>query len=200
MDKKLKEVTDYVTLGMDSYKEKISTTQNYISQPHVELVFFIDLKNNKFYWTGKSYPTPSQQSGLVRISDLRTHFFELDDVGKVMILGCHDLTIFNPRSDAVASGWRKNVKEEFKLISKKKNPTIVLQHPLTTDCVNVWTAAWNNLTTTISSIEKYASAGRWPHITYHSNKKGKPHCTLENVLQKTKRGDTIDFIVRMDQR
>ena len=86
---KLREVTDYITLGVDSFKEKISTTQNYINQLHIELVFLVDLKDNKFYWTGKSYPTSKQQNGLVRIADLKTNL----DVGKVMILGCHDLTI-----------------------------------------------------------------------------------------------------------
>jgi len=51
----LRGVTDYITLGVDSYKEKISTTQNYINpKPHIELVFLVDLKNNKFYWAGKS--------------------------------------------------------------------------------------------------------------------------------------------------
>jgi len=60
---KLKEVTNYITLGVDSYKERISTTQNYINQPHIELVFLVNLRSNEFYWTGKSYPTPSQQNG-----------------------------------------------------------------------------------------------------------------------------------------
>lgn len=46
---KLREFTEYITLGIDSQKEKISTTQNYISQPHVELVLLIDLRNNKFH-------------------------------------------------------------------------------------------------------------------------------------------------------
>ena len=83
---KYSKITDYITLGIDSFKEKISTTKNYIGQLHIELVSLIDLKNNNFYWTGKSYPKSSQQRGLVRISDLKTHFFDLD-VGKVMILG-----------------------------------------------------------------------------------------------------------------
>ena len=52
----------------------------------------------------------------------------------------------------------------------------------------------------ISSMEKYASAGRWPHTKYHpyneDERKGKPHCTLEDVLKKTKSGGTIDFILR----
>lgn len=37
--KKLSEVTDYITLGVDSFKEKISTAQKCINQLHIELVF-----------------------------------------------------------------------------------------------------------------------------------------------------------------
>ena len=145
LSEKLKEVTDYLTLGIDSYKEKISTTQNYIKQLHVELVFLIDLRNDKFYWTGKSYPTPNQQNGLIIISDLKTHFFDLYDVGKTMILGCHDLTIFNPRSKN-AKGWRKKVNEEFRELAKKEQPICVLQHPHTTVKVRTWLNAWSLVT------------------------------------------------------
>ena len=49
LDDKMGQLTDFITLGIDSHKEKISTTQNYISQPHIELVFLINLKNKKFY-------------------------------------------------------------------------------------------------------------------------------------------------------
>lgn len=203
LDKKLGELTDYITLGIDSYKEKISTTQNYINQPHIELVFLIDLRNNESYWTGKSYPTSNQQNGLVRISDLRTHFFHLDDIGKLMILGCHDLTIYNPRSRN-AKGWRERVNMEFKELARNEEPLCVLQHPHTTDCVSVWAAAWNNLRQSISSVEKYASAGRWPHSGDHLYKRGKkagePHCTLMMVEKRTKYGDTMDFIVYRNGR
>ena len=202
LDEKLRKFTDYVTLGIDSYKEKISTTQNYISKPHVELVFLVDLRNNNFYWTGKSYPTSNQQKGLVRISNLKTHFFKLDDVGKVMILGCHDLTIFNPRSKN-AKGWRKKVNEEFQKLAQEEEPIVVLQHPHTTDRINVWTAAWNTLRKIVPSVKIYASAGRWPHTGDHlykeGKKKGKPHCTLDMVREKTKYGSTIDFIVRVNK-
>lgn len=95
---RLAELTEYVTLGVDSYKDKVSTTQNYIGQLHIELVLLVDLKAGGFYWSGKSYPTPTHQGGLVRLPNLETHFLELDDVGDVMILGCHDLTIFNNRN------------------------------------------------------------------------------------------------------
>ena len=67
LKKKLRKFTDFLTFGIDSYKEKISTSQTYIGQLHVELVFLIDLKQDKIYWFGKSYPTPGQQKGLVRI-------------------------------------------------------------------------------------------------------------------------------------
>lgn len=185
---RLKEFTDYISLGIDSFKEKISTTQNLITHPHIELVLLIDLKRNKFYWSGKSYPTSSQQRGLVRISDLERHFFDLPDVGNIMILGCHDLTIFNPRSRN-AKGWRERVNSEFRKMSIVKKPTVVLQHPHTTDSVLTWAAAWNGLRNVLPNVKIYASAGR-----YH-NEEGE-RSRLEDVLLRTKYGNSIDFIVQ----
>lgn len=185
---KLRRVTNYITLGVDSRKQKISTTQNYINQLHIELVFLVDLKNNKFYWTGKSYPTQNQENGLVRIVDLNTHFFDLD-VGKVMILGCHDLTIYNPRSKS-AKDWRKEVNEEFKKLAQKKRPEIVLQHPHTTVKIRTWLNAWNGLKKMLSSVKIYAGAGR-----YHEPDR-EEYDKLDDVLKYTKFGDTIDFIIK----
>lgn len=190
---KLRKVTNYITLGADSYKEKISTTQNYINQPHIELVFLVDLKNNKYRCTGKSYPTSNQQNGLVRIADLKTHFRN-SDVGKVMILGCHDLTIFNPRSKN-AKEWRKKVNEEFKKIAKKEKPKIVLQHPHTTVKVRTWFNAWSCIKKMIPSVEKYASAGRY----YESNRNPSDYDKIDDVFSSTKCGDTIDFIVYLGE-
>jgi hypothetical protein len=185
---KLKECTRYITVGVDTRKSKISLAQNYISEPHIELVFLIDLETGNYHWTGKSYPTANQEKGLVRINDLRTHFFN-SEFGKVMILGCHDLTMFNPRSDATAKGWRKRVKEEFKNLSKKEKPTIVLQHPHTTDSANIWATSWNRLRKLLPTVEEYASAGRY----FNENKPCRSE--LINVLLKTKSGNTIDFII-----
>ncbi|RLF63626.1 MAG: hypothetical protein DRN33_03755 [Thermoplasmata archaeon] len=187
LNEKLRKFTDYITLGIDSYKTKISTTQNYIGQPHIELVFLIDLRNNKTYWTGKSYPTPSQQNGLIRISDLKKHFFELDNVGKVMILGCHDLTVFNPRSKN-ATGWRERVNKEFRKLAQKEKPVIVLHHPHTTDSTLTWAAAWNGLMGELPFVKAYAGAGRY------YNSEGE-RSEINDVLEKTKLGSTIDFIV-----
>jgi hypothetical protein len=49
----------------------------------------------------------------MRNTILENHFLELGG-NKTMILGCHDLTIFNHRSDAKATGWRLDVKRRFK--------------------------------------------------------------------------------------
>jgi hypothetical protein len=187
--RKLSEVTDYITLGIDSFKEKVSTTQNYISQLHVELVSLIDLRNNKFYWTGKSYPTSNQQNGLIRISDFKTHFFELGNIGKVMILGCHDLTIFNPRSKN-AKRWRKTINEEFRQLAKQEDPGIVLQHPHTTDSILTWASAWGGLKSELRNVKIYASAGR-----YHNPERERSQ--LSAILEKTKLGDSIDFIIHV---
>lgn len=190
LGEKLGEVADYLTLGIDSHKEKVSTTQNYISQPHVELVFLIGLKNNRVYWTGKSYPTSSQQGGLVRISDLTTHFFELDGVGKTMVLGCHDLTVFNPRSKN-AKGWRMSVNDQFKELSRKEKPICVLHHPHTTVKKRTWLNAWSCLRKTLPSVRHYAGAGR-----YFEDDRDRPDWdTLIDVLENTKGGSTIDFVI-----
>ncbi|MBP9043302.1 MAG: hypothetical protein KBG49_07420 [Spirochaetes bacterium] len=184
-------ITDYITLGIDSYKEKISTTQNYISELHVELVYLVDLQNDKIYWTGKSYPTSSQEKGLVRISNLESHFFDLSDVGKVMILGCHDLNIFNHRSKN-AKGWRRDANEEFRELTKLEYPEYVFQHPHTTVKVRTWLIAWNELSQMLSSLKIYGSAARF----YESNCNPSEYDSLEKVLKKTKQGDSIDVIVR----
>jgi len=190
LGEKLGELTDYLTLGVDSHKEKVSTTQNYISQPHVELVILVDLKRNRFYWTGKSYPTSSQQAGLVRISDLNTHFFDLNGVGKTMVLGCHDLTMFNPRSKN-AKGWRMKVNEQFKELSRKEKPICVLHHPHTTVKTRTWLNAWSCLRKTLLSVKQYAGAGRY----FESDRDRSDWDPLNDVLESTKCGNTMDFIV-----
>lgn len=182
MRKELTKVTDYLTLGIDSYKEP-----NNINEPHIELVCLIDLNNNKYYWTGKSYPMVCQQKGLIRISNLKSHFLKLNNIGSLMLLGCHDLNIFNPRT-ITAKGWRRRVNKEFRILAKKQNPKIVLQHPHTTDSVFTWAAAWGGLRKILSTVTTYASAGRFDKSRFKDSK-------LKNILIKTKYGDTIDFIV-----
>lgn len=184
---KLVKFARYITIGIDTRKRNISLKRNKLEALHAELVFLEDLKTGKYHWTGKSYPTSNQENKLVRIDDLHTHFFT-SHFGKVMILGCHDLTIFNPRSDAKAKGWRKKLKKDFLKISKDELPKYVLQHPHMTDSTRTWTASWNALLKSVP-VDVYASAGR-----YYNN--GNPcRSDLEDVLSKTRKGEIIDFIV-----
>lgn len=190
LGEKLKEVIDYLTLGIDSYKKKISKTQSYISELHIELVFIIDLKNGKIYWTGKSYPTTGQQHGLVRIVDLRKHFLNLSDVGKVMLLGCHDLSMFNNRNMENTGRWRKGIKMDFRRLSKKEKPVIVLHHPHTTVKVTTWRNSWRTLEREVPTVKKYAGAGRY----YEPDRRKSKYDPLNDVLKSTKKVPTIDFI------
>ena len=66
---RLRQVTKYLTLGVDSpLQNKVTTTGNPITSPHVELVCVVDLNSEPFrlHWTGKSYPTNNQANRLVR--------------------------------------------------------------------------------------------------------------------------------------
>ena len=189
LDEKLKEFTDYITLGVDSY----AVDEGNPKELHIELVFLIDLRENKIiHWTGKSYPLSEQQNGLVRISNLKTHFLNLGGFGKLMILGCNDLTIFNSRSKN-AKGWRKKINKEFKKLAKQKKPICVLQHPHTTVKIRTWLNAWSCLAKLLPSVKQYAGAGRYFEPDHNSS----DYDALDDVLKSTKFGNTIDFIVSL---
>jgi hypothetical protein len=193
LGEQLSEVADYITLGIDSYKEKISMTQAYISELHIETVFLVNLKTNELHWTGKSYPTPGQQYGLVRITDLKTHFVKLDGIGKVMILGCHDLTMFNDRNMGNTGKWRRGIKKAFRQLAEEEKPTIVLHHPHTTVTTGTWRNGWSMIRNMLLSVQEYAGAGRYYEAPEDRDKSD--YSPLNEVLAVTRRRDTVDFIV-----
>ena len=181
--------TDFITIGIDSYKEKISLSNVSIRNPHIELVAIVDLKKRLYHWTGKSYPTSGQEGGLVRIKELKTHFLELP-LGKVMVLGCHDMSVFNRRGKSTTKKtWRKKIRARFYSLVKHEKPEIVLHHPHTTDSSSTWIASWGELKRKAPTIKIYGSAGRY----YNQNGE---RSKIEEVLEKTKLGDTIDFVVQ----
>jgi hypothetical protein len=191
---RLRRCTEYITLGVDTFKEKISTTQAHIPEPHAELVYVADLTNRTLHFTAKSYPTTGQQEGLLRNTNLGNHFLELGG-NRTMILGCHDLTIFNPRSDAKATGWRFDVKQEFKDFAAKYKPRWVLHHPHTAIKKRTWLAAWGGLTRSLPSVESYASSG-----TYSRKDSGwEERNSLREVLSSTKTKDVMDIIAHVAQ-
>jgi len=177
---KLKEVADYFTTGIDG--------KNPTNKQHIEFVAVFDLQQEKvIQWTGKFYPTEQQKKDLIKINDLSSHFIKLNNQN-VLILGCHDLNAYNPRGQATASpdGWKKQVADRFKRKCKEFDPDIVLQHPHSTDTPNIWIAAWRELERELPKVKHFASG-----INY-SNKTG-VRASLDSVLQKTQKGDVINF-------
>lgn len=178
--KKLKETADYFTMGIDGF--------NPTNYQHIELVAVYDLKNEKVVrWTGKFYPTESQKKDLIKINDLSTHFIELNKE-RVLILGCHDLNVFNPRGQAVANpkGWKKQLADRFKDQCKKFKPEIILQHPHTTDTPNIWNLAWRTVEKELPYVRHFASGIKF----YNENG---VRSDINKVLEKTKKGDVTDF-------
>ncbi len=180
----LSDRTDYISLGLDSSNE-----QGYSA----ELVALINLTNGSIHWTGKSYPNSNQERSLIRIHDLSTHFTNTKH-GKLMILGCHDLKMFSNRGRAKSkSEWRINAIKEIDRLLLTEKPTIVLQHPHTTDSIRSWGTEIKQLCFQGSSIESFLSSGR-----YH-NWGDPPRSSLTNILQATKIGSTIDFVYESDK-
>jgi hypothetical protein len=113
---RLRDCSDYLTLGVDTQKDKVSTSQQIIEEPHAELVCLVDLRTGSIHWTGKFYPTVGQQRSIVRFPDLESHFVSLGGA-PVMILGCHDLSVYSPRSQAHAQGWRRSLNFQFRALA-----------------------------------------------------------------------------------
>lgn len=177
---KLKETAAYFTIGIDGF--------NPINHQAIELVAIYDLQNEKVIcWTGKFYPTEEQKMNLIKINDLDTHFVELNNQ-RIVILGCHDLNVFNPRGQATAKpdGWKKQLADRFKTKCKKFNPEIILHHPHTTDTPNIWNLAWRTVEKELPYVKHFASG-----IKYY-NRNG-VRGNIDKVLEKTKKGDVTDF-------
>lgn len=61
-----------------------------------------------------------------------------------MILGCHDLSVFNPRGKAVTKQpWRKEARLKFHRALQNEAPTVMLHHPHRTDSPLTWVSPWN---------------------------------------------------------
>jgi hypothetical protein len=178
--RKLKATVNYFTIGIDGF----STVNN----QHIELVAIYDFKKEKVIgWTGKFYPTERQIRDLIKINDLDTHFIELNNQ-KLLILGCHDLNVFNPRGQASArpGSWKKQLADNFKAKCRKFKPEIILHHPHTTDTPNIWNLAWRTVDKELPSVKHFASGIKYYNI---NGVRG----DIDKVLEKTKKGDVKDF-------
>jgi hypothetical protein len=183
---------DYLTLGVDTKKDKISTTHNIINQPHAELVCLVNLCDGTTHWTGKFYPTAQQERSIVRFPDLQSHFVNLNG-DTVMVLGCHDLTVYSPRGQARAIGRRMQVGEEFRALARQERPAAVLHHPHTTVKCGTWRQQWSRLQDELSSVRQYLGTG-----AYSYQDDGWDHRNdLARVIAATQHGDIFNIVVRL---
>lgn len=171
----LKNIADYITIGIDGKS----------SSQKIELIAIYDLKRNEvIHWTGKFYPTKSQEKYLIRYPYLGSHFIKLNGY-KLMILGCHDLSVFSNRGQSIAMNWRKDVAEIFKSKCRMFKPSIVLQHPHNTDSSITWRASWLELERELPDVTDYAAGIHFDEEEHRSS--------LEDVLLKYKKGHVLDF-------
>ncbi len=180
MLRKISKVADYVSFGIDSHNNRYPYEE-------VELVALYEISTNKIFWTGKSYPTVEQQKRLLKIANIGSHLIKTK-YGNTLIMGCHDLNVFNPRVKARAKKWRKDILNNIDKLMKRKRPTTVIQHPHTTDSLHIWKSALSGLFK-YPFVKYFCSAGR-----YYNNGT-KCRSKLEKVLSKTIKGKTIDFII-----
>lgn len=178
----LQDTADYFSIGIDG--------RSLINNQHIEFVAIYDLKKGEIaHWTGKFYPTKNQQSSLIRFNDLDTHFIELNNQ-RVMLLGCHDLTVYSSRGQAASdpNKWRYKLSNKFRKAAKKFKPEIVLQHPHSTDTPATWKASWNQLVKELPSVKHYASGIKYENIDGEELRED-----IEVVLERTREGDVTDF-------
>jgi hypothetical protein len=180
---RLRKIADVFSTGIDFYiednKGKVKT---------VEFVAVYDLKKDKIHITGKSYPTTGQAKALQKVNDLKSHFLKLNGK-KVMVLGCHDLNVFNPRAIKEAGGWRKEIIEQMGAMAAKFKPEIVLQHPHTTDVPGTWRNSWYNIKRLLPTVREFAGSGNY----YNNN--GEIRGKLEDCLSYTATKDVLNVIV-----
>lgn len=179
--KRLSAVADILTVGVDGGAES--------TPHHVELIAIVTLATGQVRWTGKSYPTPAQQRDLVAITDLRTHCIEHAGE-RVLVLGCHDLNLFSPRSRANAMGWRSERIEAARQLAMDFEPVVVLQHPHTSDTANLWRTGWDGLRKDLPSVRHLAGSGRY------ENSVETCRGTLQKTLAATRSGDVLNIVVQ----
>ncbi len=105
-----------------------------------------------------------------------------------MLLSCHDLNLFSPRSYHNARGWRRESIERFRQMAGERQPELLLWHPHRSDTPRTWIPGLGGLRKERPGIG-YAGAG-----IYH-NDGMPPRASLDSVLKHTKNLPTIDLII-----
>ncbi|HEY4184599.1 MAG TPA: hypothetical protein VGP07_05985 [Polyangia bacterium] len=174
---------DVITVGVDLTGDD--------RPEHVELVALYEVATQAVSWTGKSYPTSEQENSLIHVADLETHFLRVAGE-RVVVLGCHDLNMFNPRgwANQDPGGVRHLRCADMRMRTLAFRPTVILQHPHSTDTPNIWRNAWGEIASELPDVTAWASG-----IAYH-RWGDEPRAAIERVLTDTQGGEPcVDFLV-----
>ncbi len=181
----------FLTVGVDLVPRGQSKTAGG-PDTRAELVGVVDLEEGVVVrWTGKSYPQSGgdEERVLVQEPCLESHLLHVAGQ-RVLLLGCHDLNMFHPRSQSNAKDERARRWRKMDDLARRFHPTIALAHPHQTDASTTWQQGWSGLRPFLNG--PYASGiayyPRYPHYR-------KVRCPLENILQETKSDDVIDIRV-----
>lgn len=139
--KSLRDMARYFSLGID-----VRDTDPH-GWNHAELVAVVELSTGDLLLlTAKTYPTEDQTRTLIRAVDWETHLWRPGNGDRVLVLGCHDLNVYNNRALTNAAKDREGFK--FRALSEGRevflrfDPTHILHHPHATDIANTWRGAW----------------------------------------------------------
>lgn len=178
--------TEAITIGVDINAREDSR--------HAELVAFVRIEDGAIVrWTGKSYPVGFQENTLIHETDLASHCLHFGGE-RVLILGGHDLNMFSPRGYANQhpDGKRRARCELMRAIVARFRPTLILQHPHTTDSDRIWLLPWSALNKLYEpSLKDWASG-----ICFYQ--RGGSRRKLAQVLAATRSPsrDGLEFIFR----
>lgn len=191
--------TDFVTFGIDIFHHVSTDICDYNrsrkrkqSEKHVELVGTFDTKHQKFTgWTGKSYPVHFQEKTLLYCCELGSHFQYFGQT-PVLVLGCHDLNIFSPRSrkSSRTGTYKGNLISVMQKRCDEFKPQVVLHHPHSTDSSRIWSTAWSGVQKFIPSVKIFSSG-----IHYENVNVGVQRQPLDRVLTATALGNIVNTVI-----
>ncbi|MDP3012978.1 MAG: hypothetical protein Q8M92_01960, partial [Candidatus Subteraquimicrobiales bacterium] len=187
---RLKKVCKFFSFGVDVYQG------DGIVDPHAEMVCLIETATGKTHWTCKFLPVDKQKAKLVVPFGMESHFIRCGK-DRVMILGCHDLWAFVKRGRKHSGETDKDrARKEIARLTRERRPTVVLQHPHTSDFVQTWSGSWGGLKRHVGdSLKAAASAGRHPRRTTRGDIV-RTTDLLDRILAATRTGPTMDIVVR----
>ena len=191
---------DFLTLGIDLNRDKGKHKMDRLPRGiHAELVAVVETASGEVMrWTGKSYSLGWQEKTLVHETDLGSHLLRCGKE-RVLVLGCHDLNMFSNRSYAnqKPDGPRRERCNRMRQLAREFRPTVILDHPHSTDSPRIWSTAWGGLLQLLSRQGDRKAVSYASGIGYYNDLEN-PRRELRDVLAGTSCGGNhlLDVVVK----